>query len=988
MKRVLLLFSILTLSLYAGATLTNDEGWRTATVFNWQGGNPQNANTTVWYVVDLSQNVSSDENVMLYLNDTTNLNANVEVAIYKKGIKRQKNAAGEYEWVETDEVAPTFVEEQAKTITAGRNYAYEISRGTINQFSLKTLYVQLKTDQGLRFAAEPVEPGEKDIDCLNAEVLTLSETGTTKTCPVAANGKWYRIDVTAAKATGKTVKVVLKNANTTAQANVTAGVSFDCPSTGITEQTRVLKAGETLTKMMDRSYLEMMAGDEVYLKVITDQKLTVTATVVDDTTPVVSKNVGSPVIALDTLETYTLNGGTEQWYSLDLKKVGGKRQMPEITIENLSTTAKTTIEAELVYTDPYTSSITRTMTLAAGAVTVKEIERNVVSSAIQKLQEICNCTDTGSVYVRLTSTQNISFMARSKSRTEGTACKSAKEFDWKNGNTQMGGTILWYAINIKAAKDSALTANPKDIQLFVTNKSANDASISVQVATECPCSETSNASGTVKAGKVRDYTVKNSIYKALKTDTIWVGLTTSQNIEFTAQLVAAETTIIANICDKATELQFDSDDRISLQYGVTSEAVNDTAWYKFDTRTFLDGDSVPKVTVTNLGSSDATVTVLASFECQVTQWQKRTITVSDKYEKVPSLDLVNSVDTAVYKYIYIGVVANQQLSILVEPQVADAGSKCATAYTFDWVNGVDYEPAEDFWYVVDISEAKQDKRNVVIKLQNKDTKNSAKVNAEISFSCKSGEAPTAYSYTVAPGKTVRKTLTYSSIISTLKSDLIYIKIQSDYALHLSADTVADTTAVTYICRDMNPKEYDWVNGETLGAADGYDRWYKVALDTLKTNNSEFVPQLYIVNNGTAATTVFAEGSFECEAGQMDSRTLKLDAGQEYTKNPERSMMQNLTGDSIYFHVVSKGNQEIYFKILMISPDNGEDCTKAIEFDWVKGNITTIGDSTWYRVDISNVKANHQGLILHMDNNDGFAGSVFAEIFYEIGRAHV
>ena len=149
MKKVLLLGTMLMLTLtsFAGSGTS----WKDAVDFDWENGNEQAANTTIWYKIDLSS-VLSDENILLYVNNISTTVANIVAEPFS-------NNGGSLS---------SLNEETVKAIQPERNYAYELSGSLFRNLNISEVYVRMKTDKKIRIAAEPVLPGIKDLASLNA----------------------------------------------------------------------------------------------------------------------------------------------------------------------------------------------------------------------------------------------------------------------------------------------------------------------------------------------------------------------------------------------------------------------------------------------------------------------------------------------------------------------------------------------------------------------------------------------------------------------------------------------------------------------------------------------------------------------------------------------------------------------------------------------------------------------------------------------------
>ena len=957
MKKFLLLvmtiFASWSFAVY-GANPSAAELQQIAIDFDWENGNHQYANDgTVWYKVDLTK-VASDENLLLYLNNMANTDAEVSVRValmFGTSVQIQDDASA------------------TKTIAPSRNYAKEIAHNLFGNVSM--VYVELTTSQHVLFAAEAVEPGEKDLDCMNAPVFSREGT------QVSANTKtWYKVDLSdVIQDQTKSIKVNIQNLGN-GKATIKGGLSMDCPSTGTTDKTITINAGATQSYTARRSYLDLV-GDEgvVYVLVESNQALLITAELVDAPVPTTTYTVENAIdVDIDVL--YELGAAETQWYKVDLSKVDIKRQMPEVTVENKGNT-KANVDLVLVYANAGTSltgvtaSASRTLPVGAGEAYVREIQRNLVEAAVAKYEY---------AYVRVATNTAIEFIARMKERSAGTQCLKAIDFDWENGNVQQGETTVWYAVSIKDAKADA--NKQTDIKVKVENLSRTDANLSAQIAASCPCDITQDFARTVPASDSLVKVLKHSLYSAMSTDTIWVGLTTSQNVHLYAELVPAEAIDTIWACHDSIEFDWENGHLQSLEAGSTV----DTAWYAVPIYKILTeankNNQIPEITVTNRGNATATIKAEVSFECPVTtEMQSRTIELAagDKYVKSLTMDLINSIDTA-YEYIYVRVITNQDIAIQAVFKYEEEGKFCSTAEEFNWTLGADYVAAEPYWYAVNIKEARDNEKDIYIKVTNNNS-TSVNIKAEATVECPIVNGLTSYSYTIAANTVKEQRLTYATLAG-IASDVVYVRLTADKNLHIDAYTQEDPSTVTNICEGTDAidfVDFDWENGHVQGAE---TVWYRVALDTLR---GDMVPTVVVENLGQGKTTVRGEVAFKCEVKleSMMGKTIELDGrGAGYERTADKAMMAIIDSTMTYAYVRVESSDSIRFNGGLVNPNTGDECYHAIDFDWENGNLHTAGDTLWYKVDLTYVTGNRgKAAVLGIKNEDGFGGLVHADLFF-------
>ncbi len=818
--------------------------------------------------------------------------------------------------VEVAFACPVMSAMQSRTIkiAAGSEYVKEMTADMLKSLdpAITTAYVRVTTDQPITFEANlKLEPCEA--------ALPFDWNGTTH----AAGAEWYKLSL-ASVAPTNLVEVTVENLGA-GKATVFGSLSLDCPSTGTMDRTITVNAGAQNVYTINRSQLNMLGASEIYIRVESDQELLISAEeVTAPTTDITVEN------AIDfELETpYTVAANGSQWYKIDMNDVDQARQLLEVTIENMSATA-TTINAVLQYKLTATAEeyMTRSLSLGGNQVYVKEIARNLIETVHG---------NTEVAYVRLETTEEITFSVRLKRFSEGTGCLKAKDFD-KAGTYQAGSEeITWYAIDITAEKADA--AN--DLEIIVENRSAAPATVTAQIAFECPCDVTTDLTRTLAAGATVSKKLLYSTYANLATDTIWVGVKSDKNIMMSARPVPADYFEPITACDGAEHFKLDTlytQDATEKWYvGLLSEML-------------AEENKVPEFTITNNGTATATVKVEVAFACPVTSaMQSRTITIAAgaTYTKKPTIDMLNSIDPDIDS-VFVRITSSQPVSAIATLKYENEGLSCATATEFDWVNGNDHAANDTVWYVVDLTEAQADGKGVVITVKNLENA-TASIRADLSMECPNNTGLTTYNTSLGAYASKSKTIA-PSMVASVSDGRIYICIASNKALHLSADTITIAAEDEEGC--LKAQEFKWNHTYTQTETDTV--WYKVSLKNLRDGHN--VPHLYLNNIDTKAIRVTGELTFDC-AQATSSKTFAFAAGQEWDKLLEQDLIDgiDLTIDTAYVKLYGTGTFE--FRVENQDPNQGQDCLHAIPFNWVDGNIHLEGDSLWYVIELADTLA--------------------------------
>ncbi len=892
--------------------------------FDWTAGNDYpGGGTALWYKVDLTS-VPQDNDVLLYLN---NLSAAATATV----------TAEPYVKLGTIQ---SLSDPTTKQILPNRNYAMNLPNSTIKALNVDAIYILLSSDEPVRFSAEPVEQGEKDLNCLNAPLFDYA--GVT----LSPSEVWYRVNLEAVQAdVTKTLKITLQN-KSSESAEFSAGFSFDCPSSGLSNYSCTLSAAQTKEKVLDRAIIDLVYSDEIYVKVKTTQPVFFKAEIVDATT---LPATDVPASAIDFSLNTEYTNYNEQWYKVTVADLLQDKKLAELTLSNTSSSTAH-ITADVAVSNPYTSLITRSISLSGNQLLVKELARNL-------LKEIENNTY---VYVRLTSDQPVTFSARLKNRTEGNACLNAKLFDWNTGAMQNAETSLWYAVSLTDAK-SAANAD-KDIMLTVENFSSSQASLLAAVAFDCPCSATTDINRTIEPMGSLNKRIERALYSNLGSDTLFINLTAGANVRITASLVPS----VATVNDCATPVTtFDYDNGHHQSAGKN--------WYYIDiSHIWAKSDTVPQIVVVNEGTGTATINGELAFDCPGNNAATRTITLAPgkEYVKTITRDMLESVSNP---ELYISVDTDQPLHIYVNLQKENQGLSCLTGVDFNWNSGHLQKAASTVWYKIGLTHIKQTPSLAgLVGLVNKNAK-AGKVTADIYFDCDS-DPLASYTMTLGAGDKREFNLERSTVLS-LKPDTIYICLTTEQQDSVYATTFTDGSVTPVeACNGATELLYNTDIPQSAGT-----QWYKFSAYHLQ-NFTSGDATLYI-NNGADANTIKAELAFECPVTTpMTDRTKEFTPLQNYSKVFSRAIIDNIAGDTVYVCVTS--SKDFTFRV-DISDERGEVCSAPILFDWDNGNLHPADKTLWYKVSLDTLRNNpDKDFKLNVENRADNNISASADIHFD------
>ena len=898
--------------------------------FDWANGNVYEASASPrWYRVDLSP-LYEEENptLALYLTNLESQDANVHLVATLLG--------------ET--------ESRSYVIAGNQNRVWSVAASMLIKTKQTEVFLTLQSDRKAALSAKVYAGGDVDESCKDAKLFDWSAVNVQ-----LAGEQWYKVDLAAAKASGKQIEVRVTN-TAGKTATVLGSLSMDCPSTGVTDYTLTLAAGETRTKVLARTTIDMLSPDEVYVRVTTTQPLQLSAVLVDvPSTPVID-NCTEAIEALLGQE-YSIAAGT-YLYKIKPSALRGIKQQPELTLTN-NGSAVAQIKGEVAFECPATTVLEKNISLGAGTTTIKEIQKNLIDAIDENVEY---------VYVRLTTSEPLTFSGRLKGVHEGDACKTATTFDWTKGNLQMGGTTTWYAVDITEAKDYQ-----KNIIVRLLNKGNKSAVVTAQVAFDCPYTDVQSITRTVAAGELREKVIDYALFGMLATNTIYVGLTTTEQVQLSASLVDAPIHEEDDACLNA--IPFD------WTYGHKQNA-KDTVWYKVGVRDIMGTTLLPTVVIRNMGAKNATINGQMSIECpDVVANTERTLTIAAgaTYQKQIARDMINGIDTTFIDTLYFRVVSSEAIAFEVKMTQEDEGGSCRSAVLFNWVSGNEHAAGASVWYMVDLKAAKAAKKDIRLTVVNKaNTTNTAVAGVALNCPC---DAPQTQKATFRAGETKTKTLPYS-LLETM-GDSVYVRLHATGALHIEAALVDPEPFDEIVCPD-SPVAFNW--GNTYHQTQDTVWYYlsKTVLDSL--NKTYMTPRLHLTN-GAQAQSIMANVAYHCPiTSAMMSKSVSVAAGQDLYKLIERATAEQMIADKDTILVQLIAGAPFSFSAELVDPNTGDDCVHAVNVEYDHSYVQEAGTTLWYRFDLNATRALDKMITFAMQNIDGRSGRVTVSAYMSCDSA--
>lgn len=946
MKKNFLTMLMLLLSLGLWAATENDgKSKDTAIEFNWGSGNVLEATGTdsVWFRVDLGP-LYEEENPTL--------------ALYLTNLDQDGNSAA----VRMSATLLGQTESRSYTIPYKSNMVWSKGAAMLVKMKQTEVYISLCTDHKIALSAKVYETAYTDDACTKAIDFNWA-TGHTQ--EASAEGKWYKVDLSDAQAaTDKDVVIRIENLGS-AKASVLGAISPDCPSSGTTDYTMSLAAGASAEKRLNKAMVDQLSAAEVYVKVVADQKVKVTASL-EAKEAGTGRNMACQTDATAMQVTvdhdYVIAAGDNITYWIAKADLQEKRKMPEVTITNTGS-ATATVNAYVGFTcGTDVDVIKQSTTIGAGQTVVKAIEKNMIDGLSADI-----------VYMQIETTQDLQVSARLKRVGEGDACRHAAIFDWERGALQEGGdATVWYAIGIDEAKESL-----NDIVVKVTNRTSSEATIRADVAFECPYVDLQSITRKVAGNEVVTKTIPYSTFSALGTDTIYVGVLSDKAIKIEATMTPVELKEPDDAC--LSGIVFD------WVYGHVQEA-GDSVWYKVGLNDVRENKTlIPVLTIRNQGTGALTIEGALSVDCPDSiPNTNRTLTIAKDgvYEKEISRDLLKNIENDT---VYIMLRSNQKFAFQVAFKQEKEGESCTSAKIFNWVSGEDLKADSTMWYAIDLSEVKTTKKDVKITITNKDQAE-CQLLAALAPTCPC-ETPQEQSGKLAAGAEKSKILPNSTFEKF--DTIVYVRLTTGTNIHFQAELVEPEPFDTiYACDPAITLAFDSIYNQAVDSV-----WYylpKSVLEQALNADELYTPQVTIWNNTGAKLTIKGEIAYHCPVTQaMESKTVSF-SGDSITKILERSMAEQLLSmDSVLIRLVGTG---FSFQVSMIDANKGNDCAHAviivpgdtINHNWYDMEANT---TTWYRLYTSELIANPCMLRATVKSNGtpfGTDATVKAEMFSSCG----
>ena len=921
MKKFFLLSIASMMTVFAMAIGRNDGSTKANAIdFDWE--NPmEHTSGTKWYRVNLDP---------LYEEETPALNlflANKDVRD-SAHVSLRATVAGQ-----TDEKTFNIAPKQQRVWSANATMLVRLKQ--------KEIYLTLTSDGPVMMSARVFEAADLDETCRDAKVFNWN-TGITQTAGPAI---WYKVDLKAAKADDtKDVCVIVTN-NGSQKLTLYAGQSLDCPSSGVTKRTIELEAGETLRDTVPQSMIAGVAFNELYVSLENNQPITVRAeSSTRPQTPVLPVNpIGGykdksvPDTATHKNDTLTLSAGTEYYFRYTVDELNAlKKYEPEFTFRNISGD-DVNISRKMAFQLPAYTAQGNTLVLASGEESVEVLSKNTLLGL-----------EATYIYVKIVADKDIQLISRFKHIREGKACKTNIDFNWDGGHRQDANTTQWYAIDLGPAKETY-----QDVIVHVNNTADTKASVKAGLAFSCPYIDLQEISRPIAAGDTLSHRMAYSTY-GMMSDTVWVSVTTDQEVKFWAELVPTKIKAeVDTICMHADEFDW--------KFGVEQFA-GDTIWYRVNMDTVRkQAAKFPTVFIQNLSTSaPATIYAELSLECPDSiENQKRSLTIAanESYSRQISRNMFENIKAPV---VYLRVITTEHVSLQIRLTEEAEGASCSSAIPFNWVSGNTQAANANLWYSVDLRDVMKNGNDIKLHIENKDNAECKGV-AQLLYECPTNEPPSTQGFTLGKAGTEsgeKSIKVQNSAFEMVEDSAVYVNVQGSTSIRFWVEILPlqpfDTIKADGLT--LIPLQWDTLYTQSVDTA-----WYIIPqseIAMIRNLDEKVKPVAHLINTTSSAMTIKGEAAFAFPiTKQMMTKSQELKANQHFTDTiPAGTFDQFLKKDSIILRVTRPaGAGDFQFRAELVKAFSGNSRYDAqpirLDCQFNQDGMT----SMWYKLNTADLK---------------------------------
>ena len=535
-------------------------------------------------------------------------------------------------------------------LAANEEHIEVIKKNVVDGISAKYIYLAIENDQPFQLIGryKHVREGKacKNNIPFDWDNGHLQDGKTTQ---------WYAIDVTAAKAAVKDIKVTIENVGYD-KATITGALAFSCPYIDLQEITRSIAVGKSVSTKLSYATYAMMS-DVVYVGATTDQDIRIKAELVDPTDAEMFGDACLVAKEFDWTDGAKQDANEVVWYKLAMKDVTAMQVMPTVKVFNLGD-KEVKIDGVLSLECPDDKpNQERSLKIAAKGVYTKQLSKNMFENI---------SVDT--IYLRVAANQPIAFEIALTEEPEGSSCTSAVNFNWERGNDQKANENLWYRIDLRKAMKT-----DKDVKITLVNKDEKKACEgTIQLAFDCNVDAAPQIQNfTLAAGKTRSTVQPHAMLETATDSVVLVRLVGNTALHVEAELV-----------DPAPFDPIPCDELIAIEFNKEYEQDGGTKWYLLTKEVLaaLNADATSaNAIISELSGAANSVKAEVAYHCPITaKPMTKTTSLSAKQVYIKEIGENIAKQAAAHDSLIIRLTAKGKFKFEARLTKTDTGDKITT----------------------------------------------------------------------------------------------------------------------------------------------------------------------------------------------------------------------------------------------------------------------------------------------------------------------
>ncbi len=817
---------------------------------------------------------------------------------------------------------------------------------------VKEMYLQVTTDEAIAFGID-INYGF-GLGCDDARKFNW-ETGAVV---MPGDAQWLDFDITSVKENKQQVKLTLTN-ESNSLAWVGMMVSLTCPFKVALPTFFAIPAGMSIDKVVDYSYFAATKLDQLYIALITEEKISVKATAVKATASATDQAACANAIEVKNGEAYVHNPGTT-WYKFDRSMFSDVSRLPKFRYAAEATTNVTfgaTVGCEY--------NIATHATLKFPSTKGLEVSFRLPGFISEIMDKFVN-SDVKEFYLELNTDKQIKFgmdmeYAGGCEKAAALNLKEEIDIDLKAGED------AWYQIDLNKIK----AMGDEMINLNLMNPSDKAVEVEFEVTPTCPLLVSAIKAVSVPANtnlpiafpastiiKLYDEVLErlnvpekitNNLPNALKDDMVYyVRVRANGDLHIDNEDNTIER---PEGCEDAKELD--------LSKTINLSSIK-TGWYHVDLTPLKNG-SIKKVSINNDLGKETGVKFDFFRNCEEARSfyaYTHLFKVGLFEQSVPSyaLSLLGNLNEL---YIYI----TMDVDVLT----------CEDAIEFDWSKGAVHSAGDTQWYHFDITSVENNEQQVKLTFTNySDTL--AVIYGEVALHCPYQHS-IPYACVVPGGMSVDKVIDYS-VFKASRVEELYVKVHSTETIELGASTesalVFDQTPCNNATLVESGVEYNHAAGTV---------WYKLP-KSLFVKNTGKLPKFYFTTEKEGFTKITLGATVGCEYNIATKAIVALPGSLNYAMvMPEQmfDVMDKFVSDDVTeVYIEMTTDEAVRFTLDMVN-NTDDACHDAELMNTLDGITLEKDQDKWYKIDLDALKAMNSDVAVKLINPSANSVNVDMEV---------